>query len=71
MDDLLVWFSASHAGYLDLEFAVLFYSPYVEVWESAGGAVSRDLEGFQVFAVFSGLDDWHCGCLWLTLHICE
>ena len=40
VDDFLVWFSASHAGYLDLEFGVLFYSPYVEVWESAGVTVS-------------------------------
>jgi hypothetical protein len=34
VDDLLVWFSASHAGYLDLEFGVLFYSPYVEAGEA-------------------------------------
>ena len=35
MDDLLDGFSAFHAGYRDLEFVVLFYSPYVEVGESA------------------------------------
>ena len=70
VDDFLVWFSASHAGYLDLEFGVLFYSPYVEVGEAAFGAVPGDGEGFQVFAVFFGLDDWYCGGVWLVLHLC-
>jgi hypothetical protein len=68
--DLLVWFSAPHADYLDHESAVLFYSPYVEVGESAVGAVPGDGEGFQVFAVFFGLDDWYCGGVWLALHLC-
>ena len=51
VDDLLAGFSAFHASYRDLEFVVLFYSPYVEVGESAGGAVLGDCEGFQVFAI--------------------
>jgi len=44
-------FSAFHAGYRDLEFVVLFYSPYVKVGESAGGAGFRDCEGTSVFDV--------------------
>ena len=62
VDDLLVWFSAFHSGYCDLEFGVLFYSSYVEVGESAGGTDFGDSEEVQVFAVvdvFFYLDDWY------------
>ena len=70
VDDLLVWFSASHAGYLDLEFGVLFYSPYVEVGEAAFGAVPGDGEGFQVSLCFLA---WMIGivvvCGWLFISV--
>ena len=67
------WFSAFHAGYRDLEFAVLFFSPYVVDGESAGGAVFWDCGGIKVFSVvcmFFGLVDWFCGGLWLAFHLC-
>ncbi len=71
MDDRLVGFSAFHAGYLDLEYGVLFYSPYVEVGESAGRAVFGDCDGVQVLAVCFDLDDRYCGGLWFTVHLCR
>ena len=66
-----MWFSAFHAGYRDFEYGVLFYSPYVEVGESAGGAVFGDCEGVQVFAMFVGLGDRYYGGLWLSFHLCR
>ena len=62
MDDLLVWFFAFHAGYRDHEFAVLFYSPYVEVGESARASwvYLSYARGFNRVCVYP-----RCGIEWL------